>query len=97
MQIIANKLCIADRLDTIAKKEAYVTLKDYKENFQNSLPCCLSNPTKNEIGIVSKHILDNINQKLREEIDVTLWKNSAEVIQCNLLQRRKTARSLNST
>ena len=68
-QIIANKLRIADRLDTMGKKEAYVALKDHKENFQNSLPYRLINPAKDEIGMVSKHILDNINQKLREKTD----------------------------
>ena len=80
-QVIAHKLRIADRLETMAKKEAYVTLKDHKDNFENALPCRLINPAKNEMGIVSKHILDGINKKLREKLDVTLWKNSTEVIE----------------
>ena len=37
-QVIASELGIADRMNVIAKREAFITLKDHKENFENSLP-----------------------------------------------------------
>ena len=80
--VIAGRLNVnlAERMDTMAKNEAYITLKDHKDNFLHSLPCRLINPAKSEMGRVSKRILDSINEKLKEKIDVTMWKNSAAVI-----------------
>ena len=71
---------LSDRFDPIAKRTAYVTLKDHKENFENNLPCRLINPAKSEIGIVSKQILDRVNSQLKEKLSTRHWKNSAEVI-----------------
>ena len=79
-QVIANELGIANRMDVMAKREAFITLKDHKENFENSLLCRLINPAKSEMELVSKQILDNINLRLKQKLDVTLWKNSAAVI-----------------
>ena len=77
---IATNLDIADRLDVIAEKDAYLTLKDHKENFPNKIPCRLINPAKTEMGLVSKNILDNLNRRVKACLGVTMWKNSAEVI-----------------
>ena len=49
---------------TTATKEAFITLKDHKDNFESKLTCRLINPSKQEIGKISKQILDNINKKL---------------------------------
>ena len=72
---------LTDRMDPIAKRNAYVTLKDHKENFENKLPCRLINPAKSETGIISKQILDRINSQLRRTLSTQHWRNSAEVIQ----------------
>lgn len=77
---IAKNLDIADRIDTLARKEAFITLKDHKENFENKLPCRLVNPSKSEIGLVSKRILDKINAASRKFYNVQQWKSSSEVI-----------------
>ena len=58
---------------------SFVTLKGHKENFLNR-PTKLLNPTKNEIGRISKHILQNINKTLSEEIKVNGWSNTESVI-----------------
>ena len=70
---------LAERMDAMAKSEAYITLKDHKENFADKLPCLLINPAKSEMGKISKSILDNINGRLREKTGVTLWSNSMAV------------------
>ena len=59
---------------------SFVTLKGHKEKFLNQPTARLLNPTKNEIGRISKHILQNINKTLSEEIKVNGWSNTESVI-----------------
>ena len=54
---IAEKLNLADRINTTAQREAFITLKDHKPNFQNNPSCRLINPSKSEIRKISKNIL----------------------------------------
>ena len=56
-------------------------MKDHKNNFQSSLHCCLINPSKSELGKVSKSILENINQHLVKLLHVNQWKNFTSVIE----------------
>ena len=51
------RLNLSNRIDALAAKNAFVTLKDHKPNFQNHPTCRLINPTKSEIGVISKKIL----------------------------------------
>ena len=53
-RVIASELGIADRIDAMAKRESFITLKDHKDNFENNLPCRLINPAKSQIGRISK-------------------------------------------
>ena len=79
-QSIAKQLNVADRMDVLARKTAFITLKDHKENFLDKLQCRLINPAKSEIGLISKRIVDRINVTLKEKLRVQQWKNSSEVI-----------------
>ena len=63
-RIITKQLNIDDRVETTAMKEAFITLKDHKENFLNKPTCRLINPSKSEIGKISKQLLEEINRKL---------------------------------
>ena len=58
---IAKQLKLDDRIEKLAKNEAFITLKDHKPAFNDHTTCRLINPSKSEIGVVSKHILDEIN------------------------------------
>ena len=78
---IATKLGIDDRVDTTANKNAFITLKDHKPNFDNKPTCRLINPTKSEIGKISKEILDRINDKIVRASKFNQWKNSSSVIE----------------
>jgi hypothetical protein len=49
----------------MARKNAFVTLKDHKENFDTNPKCRLLNPSKSELGKVSKVVLDRINDGYR--------------------------------
>ena len=77
---IATKLRIDDRVDTTADKDAFITLKDQKPNFANKPTCRLINPTKSEIGKISKNILDRINSTIAKKRNLNQWKNTTAVI-----------------
>ena len=55
-------------------------MKDHKPNFQNSPSCRLINPTKSEIGKISKQILEKIVSTVREKTKFNQWKNTQSVI-----------------
>ena len=52
-----KKLKIHDRVGRLEPKNCYVLLKDHKTDFINKKPARLINPTKMELGQVSKTIL----------------------------------------
>ena len=76
---IAKQLGLEDRIETIARNEPFLKLKDHKDNFKNNLPCRLLVPSKSEIGHISKKFLDRINSDLRKKLKFNQWKNTTEV------------------
>ncbi len=77
---ISSQLNIGNRIDVMAETEAFITLKDHKDNFESKPKYRLINPAKSELGKVSKVILDSINQKIRSTTNVNQWINSQSVI-----------------
>ena len=77
---IATDLKLDDRVEQPAEREAFVTLKDHKENFENNPKCRLINPAKSEIGIISKHHLQEINTMLRNKTKYLQWTNTQAVL-----------------
>ena len=75
-KVFAQTLKIDDRVESLAPKESFITLKDHKDNFQNNPTCRLINPTKSELGKVSKQILDKINKTIIDKTNVHQWKNT---------------------
>ena len=61
---IVKKLQLDSRINTTAKSETFITLKDHKPNFANNPTCRLINTAKSEIGKISKQLLDRINTAL---------------------------------
>ena len=68
-------------MQAVAKKEAFIALKDHKENFDNTLPCRLKSSAKSEMGIVSKNILQRIATTIKAKPSVNQWQNSLSVIE----------------
>ena len=58
-----------------------MNLKDHKLNPLNNTKVRLLNPAKNELGRISKSMLDRINTSLRNLIKVNQWKDTREVIE----------------
>ena len=77
---IACKLKLDTKMKRLAKRKAFITLKDHKENFTSNTKCRLINPTKSEVGIVSKAIVQRINTKFRHIKKLNQWQNTSEVI-----------------
>ena len=77
---IAERLKLDRKMDTMAKSEAFITLKDHKDNFENARPCRLINPAKSEIGIISRQVLESIVSTARNKTAVNMWKNTNATI-----------------
>lgn len=77
---IAEKLEIDDRVERLAEKTAFVTLKDHKEDFKNNPKCRLINPAKSQIGRISKAVLDQINNGVRNHLKLNQWKSTKQVL-----------------
>ena len=77
---IAKNLKIDDRVQQFSRRNSYITIKDHKENFPNTIKCRLINPAKSEIGIISKHYLETINKSIRLKSQANQWRNTSSVI-----------------
>ena len=80
-KVVAEDLNIADRaIHKMQKQEAFIHLKDTKENFRDNPQCRLITPSKSELGKVSKQFLDNIVNQVRSKSGLYLWKNTQECV-----------------
>ena len=79
-KLIAKNFEIADRVECMARKPTYITIKDHKENFNINPKCRLINPAKSELGKVAKIIVENINKTVREKLHCNQWRNTSNVI-----------------
>ena len=77
----ANKLHIEDRLGKFKMKDAYILFIDHKPNFENKLQSRLINPSKTELGIISKIIIQNIVLNIQKTTHNNLWKNSNDTVE----------------
>ena len=67
-------------MDDNTESTCFITIKDHKENFLNRPNVHLISPAKNELGKISKAILDNINMKLFEANKINQSKNTGSAI-----------------
>ena len=59
--------------------EAYITIKDHKDEFPNKMLCRLINPSKPNIGKISKTILDTINKNIVRSTEINQPKDTSNV------------------
>ena len=69
-----------NRIEINVEKDCFFTLKDHKDSFANNPQVRLINPVKNELGIISKVILDKTNLAIREHFSFNQWRNTQNVI-----------------
>ena len=77
---IVTKLGIEERVFKTIPREAFITVKDHKEDFPNNIKCRLINLAKPDIGKVSKQILENAIFVIKSKTAFNHWRNTQEVI-----------------
>ena len=60
---LAERDGVVNKMEVNGTSNCFITLKAHKDNFMNKPMLRLINPAKNEIGKISKGILDEINKK----------------------------------
>ena len=64
---IASKLKLDNCIERFPTQKAFITLNNHKPNFVKNSKCHLINPTKLEIGMISKKCLNKINKVILKE------------------------------
>ncbi|MCP3852632.1 MAG: hypothetical protein GY694_20755, partial [Gammaproteobacteria bacterium] len=77
---ITEKLEISDRVEPMAHKSPYITLKDHKENFPNNIKTRLINPAKSNVGKISQQILQKINSDIRNKLELQQWRSTSDAL-----------------
>ena len=77
---IAKHLELDDKIEILPEQHAFLSLKDHKPNFQSNPKCRLINPSKSNLGKVSKQLLDNINSTVRKSTKLQQWRSTSAVI-----------------
>ena len=77
---VASKLEIADRVYCTSKRNTFITLKDHKPQYMNNPKFRVINPTKSELGKVSKQMLSEIISTVKTKLQLLQFKNSDEAI-----------------
>ena len=78
---IVTNLELEDRVFATTQRQCFASLKDHKDNFFNNPKVRLINPTKSEVGKISKLILDEIISTVRRISGLSQWKSTDNVIQ----------------
>ena len=73
---IAKRFDLHDRIDALQEGEGFISYKDHKDNFPARKEVRLLNPSKTNIGAISKRIIDKINVELRQKTGLNQWKST---------------------
>ena len=77
----SKEMNLEDKRECYAKRPEFITLKDHKKNFKSNQKCRLINPSKSEMGIISKKYLENIISKLNTKLQYNRWKSTSAAIE----------------
>ena len=77
---IAMDLDLAERMEIIAERDCFITLKDHKPEFATNPTCRLINPTRDECGIPSRATLQRINTQIRAATGFQQWRSTQNVL-----------------
>ena len=69
------------RIPKLERSQAYITVKDHKDNFPATVKCRLISKSKTHIGKISKQILTSIIKDVRTATSLIQWKNTSELLQ----------------
>ena len=69
-----------DQVECLKRAEAFITLKDHKDNFRSHPTCHLLNPCKSELGKISKCIFEEDKNTIKMTLNLNHWKNTNKII-----------------
>ena len=78
---IAEEIELEDRIMVSTPREAFGLLKDGKEDFREKPNIRLINPTKPELGRVSKQLVEKLVAEIKEKTKLCQWKNTVSCLQ----------------
>ena len=81
VKTISKTLQLEKRMGRYAKRPPFISLKDHKEHFKHNTKCCLINPCKGEMGVVSKTFKEEINNKLNNRLCYNQWRSTSALLQ----------------
>ena len=77
---VAKRLELDKMMQVFTPKEAYITLKDTKEDFKSKKSCRVINGAKTDIGKISKILIRRIIEEVLPHTGLNLWKSTPEVL-----------------
>ena len=77
---MTSKLELDDRIPIYKNKNARVTVKDHKPDFQCNPKYRLINPASTHLGKISRHILAKANKEARQKLNVNQWTSTQSAI-----------------
>ena len=78
---MARKLKVEGRIEKYIIKKCFITIKDHKSDFQSNPTCRLINPSKSQMGKISKIILQDICAILRIALNINQWHSTEDCIE----------------
>lgn len=74
---IATEHKLDDRILKIYKLQAFLMIMDHRENLLNIVKFRLLNSSENDIGIISKTIMERASMYTKEALNINQWRNTA--------------------
>ena len=78
---IAAELGLDDRMQVFRESEAFITIKDHKPSFPSKVSRRLLNGAKTDIGVVSKHILQEVIKNLLSQTKLNSWQSTGQCLE----------------
>ena len=80
VKTLVSKLKVKGRIEKYNIKRCFITLKDHKSDSQTNPTCRLINPSKSQIGKISKIILQDNCATLRIALNINQWCSTVDCI-----------------
>jgi hypothetical protein len=78
---IAAKMELDERIEALPLNTSFLTVKDHKPTFPSKPSFRLINPSKSNMGRISKQILERVNRNLKDKLMVNQWRSTGEVLE----------------
>ena len=79
-KMLVYRLGIVDRVEKYNTKNCFITIKDHKSDFKTNPEYRLINPSKTQIGKVSKIIVQEICDSLSLALNINQWRSTKDCI-----------------